>query len=254
MATFGLGTSRRSSPGQGASTPPLKKYVTWAYFSVSATWNCRQPASLNASASERVVSGGNATATGRPASYSVIVTTEVGRGGPAGRRGPVEARRSPGRRPARGSAAAPGRRGSSRGRSDRPARTRPVDPVDDRRRDELVGLTARVGGLGGGHGGRRLPSAPRRARSRRSRPRSAPSGGRGPSRSSARRPWRSPRPDGRGARRASRSARNAARRRRRRVAPVEQGVDADGRHPAPSRQLGRAPRGAGRWRGRRPAR
>ena len=26
--------------------PPLKKYVTWAYFSVSATWNWRQPASL----------------------------------------------------------------------------------------------------------------------------------------------------------------------------------------------------------------
>ena len=33
----------RSSPGQAASTPPLKKYVTWAYFSVSATWNWRQP-------------------------------------------------------------------------------------------------------------------------------------------------------------------------------------------------------------------
>ena len=27
----------RSSPGYGSSTPPLKKYVTWAYFSVSAS-------------------------------------------------------------------------------------------------------------------------------------------------------------------------------------------------------------------------
>ena len=57
MATFGLGTSMRSSPGQGASTPPLKKYVTWAYFSVSATWNWRQPASEKAWASERASSG-----------------------------------------------------------------------------------------------------------------------------------------------------------------------------------------------------
>ena len=86
MATFGLGTRRRSSPGSGASTPPLKKYVTWAYFSVSATWNWRQPASLTAWARERAVSGGNATSTGRAASYSVIVTTRrsAGPGRPGG--------------------------------------------------------------------------------------------------------------------------------------------------------------------------
>ena len=37
------GTRMRSSPGKGGSTPPLKKYVTWAYFSVSATWSWRLP-------------------------------------------------------------------------------------------------------------------------------------------------------------------------------------------------------------------
>ena len=91
MATLGDGTSRRSSPGQAASTPPLKKYVTWAYFSVSATWNCVQPASENAWASDRASSGPKATSTGRPDSYSVIVTTSRSRGaGSAVGAGPVE--------------------------------------------------------------------------------------------------------------------------------------------------------------------
>ncbi len=36
MATLGDGMIRRSSPGNGVSTPPLKKYVTCGYFSVSA--------------------------------------------------------------------------------------------------------------------------------------------------------------------------------------------------------------------------
>ena len=36
VATFGDGTKMRSSPSNGASRPPLKKNVTWAYFSVSA--------------------------------------------------------------------------------------------------------------------------------------------------------------------------------------------------------------------------
>src|SRR6476646_4224030 len=77
VATLGLGIRSRSSPGQGASRPPLKKYVTCAYFSVSATWNWRQPASENAWASDRAASGGKATSTGRFASYSVIVTTNT---------------------------------------------------------------------------------------------------------------------------------------------------------------------------------
>src|ERR1700679_617827 len=33
----GDGTSSRSSPSYGVSSPPLKKYVTCGYFSVSAT-------------------------------------------------------------------------------------------------------------------------------------------------------------------------------------------------------------------------
>src|SRR3989338_8327324 len=33
--------SIRSSIGNGFSLPPLKKYVTCAYFSVSAMWSCR---------------------------------------------------------------------------------------------------------------------------------------------------------------------------------------------------------------------
>ena len=35
------GRGSASSPGHGSSTPPLKKYVTCAYFSVSAAWSCR---------------------------------------------------------------------------------------------------------------------------------------------------------------------------------------------------------------------
>ena len=37
VATLGDCTISRSSPLKGFSAPPLKKYVTWAYFSVSAT-------------------------------------------------------------------------------------------------------------------------------------------------------------------------------------------------------------------------
>ena len=45
---WGSGRAGVPRPGTAASTPPLKKYVTWAYFSVSATWNWRQPASETA--------------------------------------------------------------------------------------------------------------------------------------------------------------------------------------------------------------
>ena len=63
----GEGTSSRRSPSSGASSPPLKKYVTCAYFSVSATCSCEIPARASVSAS--VVagrSGGNATGYGQP--------------------------------------------------------------------------------------------------------------------------------------------------------------------------------------------
>ena len=43
---FGDGTRTSVSPGNGWFSPPLKKNVTWAYFSLSAQWNCRSPASL----------------------------------------------------------------------------------------------------------------------------------------------------------------------------------------------------------------
>ena len=47
----GRSSARRAGSGRGSgprpatrsSRPPLKKYVTWAYFSVSATWSCFSP-------------------------------------------------------------------------------------------------------------------------------------------------------------------------------------------------------------------
>ena len=82
---------RRSSPGNGASRPPLKKYVTWAYFSVSATWNCRQPASddrlRRASAPPRA--GRRPRPAGRPRTRS-----SSRRGGPRGAGRPSGAARS----------------------------------------------------------------------------------------------------------------------------------------------------------------
>ncbi len=43
MAPRQDGTRIRSSPGYAFSTPPLKKYVTWAYFSVSASAEVLDP-------------------------------------------------------------------------------------------------------------------------------------------------------------------------------------------------------------------
>ena len=43
VATFGDATRMRSSPSKGCSRPPLKKKVTWAYFSVSAVCSWRLP-------------------------------------------------------------------------------------------------------------------------------------------------------------------------------------------------------------------
>ena len=117
--------------------------MTWAYFSVSATWNWRQPAPDAASASEGTSSGGKATSTGRPASYSVIVTTSRSRG--AGRppgAGPVEAVE---RRIGEGVGQLAGPVGPEVGMDDRVAvADAAVDAVDDRRADELVVLAAGV--------------------------------------------------------------------------------------------------------------
>ena len=66
---FGDGTRRSSSPGNGWFSPPLKKKVTWAYFSLSAQWNWRRPASLMAWASGRCTFSG-AKAMGRSLNFS----------------------------------------------------------------------------------------------------------------------------------------------------------------------------------------
>src|SRR3954469_15949214 len=70
----GDGTSSRTSPGYGSSTPPLKKYVTCGYFSVSATCSWARRA---AAATWAIVmlgrSGGNTIGYGQPSSYSVNI-------------------------------------------------------------------------------------------------------------------------------------------------------------------------------------
>ena len=76
MATLGEGTSTRSSPGYCFSTPPLKKNVTWAYFSVSAMRSWVMPMLLRYSPSPFFTAmRGHATSTlGMEASYSVLHT------------------------------------------------------------------------------------------------------------------------------------------------------------------------------------
>ena len=44
---LGEGKHRSSSPGKALFSPPLKKKVTWANFSLSAQWNWVFPASLS---------------------------------------------------------------------------------------------------------------------------------------------------------------------------------------------------------------
>ena len=76
MATLGEGTSTRSSPGYCFSTPPLKKKVTWAYFSVSAMRSWVMPMLLRYSPRPFfTATRGHATSTlGMEASYSVLHT------------------------------------------------------------------------------------------------------------------------------------------------------------------------------------
>ena len=58
--------------------PPLKKYVTWGYFSVSATCSWRPPAAAITCGSVTAgCAGANATGYGHPSSYSVIVVYRV---------------------------------------------------------------------------------------------------------------------------------------------------------------------------------
>ena len=76
----GEATSSRRSPAYGVSSPPLKKYVTCGYFSVSATCSCVAPRSASTCESVTVGrSGGNATGYGQPSWYSVIVSVALDR-------------------------------------------------------------------------------------------------------------------------------------------------------------------------------
>ena len=79
VATFGEFTKILSSPGYGSSLPPLKKNVTWAYFSVSAILNCFFPNLLTTSPNVFTNSSDlNATFTfGIVSSYSVIHTKSI---------------------------------------------------------------------------------------------------------------------------------------------------------------------------------
>ena len=70
----------RSSPGKGTSRPLLKKKVTWAYFSVSATCGLVRGRGARHHLAEDVLGGGRGSyATGRPnsASYSVRHTKDA---------------------------------------------------------------------------------------------------------------------------------------------------------------------------------
>ena len=70
VATLGEGIKCLSSPSEGISTPPLKKYVTCGYFSVSAVRYCLSPCSETIWPMKLFNdSGGNATCTERLASY-----------------------------------------------------------------------------------------------------------------------------------------------------------------------------------------
>ena len=78
---MGEGTSTRSSPGNTVSDPPLKKKVTWAYFSVSAIRSWVMPIWLRYSPRPFwTVTRGKATSTlGMEASYSVLHTKVTGK-------------------------------------------------------------------------------------------------------------------------------------------------------------------------------
>ena len=150
----GSGRGGGPRPASGASTPPLKKYVTWAYFSVSATWNWRQPASRDG-LGQRARHLGRERDLDRQARLVLghRHDEEVGRRRAAVGRRPVEAVE----RRASASAWVSWRARSARKLAwmiGSPSRTAAVDAVDDGRGHELVVLAARVGGLDRGGRGR----------------------------------------------------------------------------------------------------
>ena len=71
--SFGEGIIARSSPGKASSRPPLKKYVTCAYFSVSAQRNCVRPAlAMTSGKMSTYFSLGNAIGSPKLESYVVM--------------------------------------------------------------------------------------------------------------------------------------------------------------------------------------
>ena len=169
----GEGTRQRSSPGYGCSSPPLKKYVTCAYFSVSATCSWRSPRVGQHRRDRRL----GARLLERDRVVPVLLVARHRRELHArGRRARSNSSKS----------GSPSARTIWRIRSGRklnvstlsPSRIGAGSPID-RRLDELVGLVAPVR-----HLDRVLRAvrraAPRRARSRRRRASCDPSAGRGP--------------------------------------------------------------------------
>ena len=235
MATLGDGTSLRSSPGQAASTPPLKKYVTCAYFSVSATWNCVQPASLKAWASDRASSGPKATSDRQADLVLAHRDDEEVRRAPARPAGLVRSKRVE-RGLGQRVGELPGAVGAEVDVDDRVAVPQRAVRAVDHGRARRTRRSRRGRRPPRSPRWRRRRGAPRRGRSRRSRAPCAPSACRGPSRSSGRRPS-----DARVGvdRRQARLevAHEPERGAGRRVAAVEQRVDPHGRHAQARGQL-----------------
>ena len=182
----------RSSPGNSVSRPPLKKNVTCAYFSVSAMRSCFRPAS--ATVRRRCRSdprGGNSVARKRLSSseYSASPSAAAKRDAPVAREaGEI--------RVEQGAGDLAHAVGAEIGEEHAVAVLHAAIVAERGRQHELVALAARIGGLDRGDRiGGVLALGRRSARDRPSRP--GPSACRGPSRNSARRPWRCGRRRGR---------------------------------------------------------
>ena len=204
----GESTSSRTSPSYGSSSPPLKKYVTCGYFSVSATCSCVSPRPAMTVASVTVGPRGREGDRVRPA---LLVLGQ--------RRVAVDARLGQRLGDLAHPVGAEVERDHRVAGADRRASSPTVVGGD-----ELVGLVALVGRLGGRLAGRRPRARPRPRRAARTPSRCGPSACRGPSRSSGRRRSRCAR---RPPRRTSPSTvrEDRAPPCRRRVAPVGEGVD-----------------------------
>ena len=177
----GEATSSRRSPVYGVSSPPLKKYVTCGYFSVSATCSCVAPRS--ASTCESVTFG----PLGRERDRVRPVLVVLGHAGVAldrRRAAAVDLAERRIRERERDLAHAVG---AEVERDHAVARSDARLVADRRGRDELVRLAALVGGAHGARRRRARCAARGRGRAGRTPAGRGPSACRGPSRSSGRR-------------------------------------------------------------------